>query len=91
MFYAYLILNVFPISFNGTIIYSEKQIRIMTFISVSFCPFIVYIVLTYTSISQIYLHSTHISISRATTLLQAIVFPYLDPGKVQGLLTFSHI
>ena len=30
-------------------------------------------------------------ISRATSLLQAIVFPYLDPGKVQGLLTFSHI
>ena len=51
----------------------------------------VYIVLTYTSISQIYLHSTHISVSRGTTLLQAIVFPYLDPGKVQGLLTFSHI
>ena len=45
MFYAYLTLNVFPISFNDTIIYSEKQIRIMTFISASFCPFMVYIVL----------------------------------------------
>ena len=92
MFYTYLTLNGFPISFNGTIIYSEKQIRIITFISASFYPLMEYIVLTYPSISQIYLYSTHFfCISRATSLLQAIVFPYLDPGKVQGLLTFSHI
>ena len=36
MFYTYLTLNGFPISFNGTIIYSEKQIRIIMFISLSF-------------------------------------------------------
>lgn len=71
-------LTCFPISLNCTIVYSDEQIRIIIFISASFYPLMESFVLTYPFTSQIY---PLLSISTATTLFQAIVFPYLNPGK----------
>lgn len=70
-------LTCFPISLNCTIVYSDEQIRIIIFIS-AFYPLMESFILTYPFTSQIY---PLLSISTAATLFQAIVFPYLNPGK----------
>lgn len=81
MFYAYLTLNMFSVSLNCTDVYSDKQIRIIIFISASSHPPMESVVLISPFTSPIYFYSTHLSISTATTLLQATGFSYLDSGK----------